>query len=79
MNKRILILITLVCAAITSVQSVRAATITVTNINDSGAGSLRQALADANDGDTINFSVPAPTSYPWTATLPAPCFTSVPI
>jgi len=25
------------------------------NTNDSGAGSLRQALADANDGDTINF------------------------
>ena len=29
-------------------------TITVTNTNDSGPGSLRQALADANDGDTIN-------------------------
>jgi hypothetical protein len=33
----------------------RAATITVTNTNDSGPGSLRQALADATDGDTINF------------------------
>src|SRR5213079_2799888 len=33
----------------------RAATITVTNTNDSVAGSLRQALADAVDGDTINF------------------------
>jgi len=33
----------------------QAATITVINGNDSGAGSLRQALADANDGDTINF------------------------
>ena len=32
-------------------------TITVTNTNDSGPGSLRQALADANDGDTINFDV----------------------
>src|SRR5437870_1620317 len=29
--------------------------ITVTNGNDSGPGSLRQALADANGGDTINF------------------------
>jgi hypothetical protein len=67
MNKRILILITLVCAAITSVQSVRAATITVTNINDSGAGSLRQALADANDGDTINFSVTTPASITLTS------------
>ncbi len=29
--------------------------ITVTNTNDSGPGSLRQALADATNGDTINF------------------------
>ena len=34
-----------------------ATTITVTNGNDSGPGSLRQALADVNDGDTINFAV----------------------
>ena len=34
-----------------------AATITVTNTNDSGPGSLRQALANANNGDTINFGV----------------------
>ena len=32
-------------------------TIIVTNTNDSGPGSLRQALADANNGDTINFAV----------------------
>ena len=32
-------------------------TITVTNTNDSGPGSFRQALADANDGDTIDFAV----------------------
>src|SRR6478736_9415268 len=31
--------------------------ITVTNTNDSGSGSLRQALVDANDGDTIAFVV----------------------
>ena len=31
--------------------------ITVANLNDSGSGSLRQALADANDGDTIEFAV----------------------
>jgi hypothetical protein len=36
---------------------VRAATITVTNTNDSGPGSLRQALTNANNGDTINFAV----------------------
>ena len=34
-----------------------AATITVTNTNDSGLGSLRQGLHDANDGDTITFAV----------------------
>jgi hypothetical protein len=37
-----------------SVQSAHAATITVTNTNDSGPGSLRDALAIANDGDTID-------------------------
>ena len=37
--------------------SAHAATITVTNKNDSGPGSLRQALVDANNGDTINFAV----------------------
>jgi hypothetical protein len=36
---------------------VRAATITVTSTNDSGPGSLRQALANANNGDRINFAV----------------------
>jgi|GEM_PF-717161 len=30
-------------------------TITVTNLNDSGTGSLRQAMLDANSGDTITF------------------------
>jgi hypothetical protein len=33
-----------------------AATITVTNGNDSGAGSLRRAILDALSGDTINFA-----------------------
>jgi len=32
------------------------ATITVTNTNDSGAGSLRQAIADASAGDTVTFA-----------------------
>jgi hypothetical protein len=35
---------------------VHAATITVTNGNDSGAGSLRQAIIAASPGDTINFA-----------------------
>jgi hypothetical protein len=34
-----------------------ATTVTVTNTNDSGAGSLRQALNIVNDGDTIDFAV----------------------
>ena len=34
-----------------------AATLTVTTTSDSGAGSLRQAITDANAGDAINFSV----------------------
>jgi hypothetical protein len=42
----------LVCALATSAH---ANIITVANTNDSGPGSLRQALADANDGDTIDF------------------------
>ena len=57
MKPRILFLITLLCAAIAVLQSVNAATITVINTNDSDTGSLRQALADASNGDTINFSV----------------------
>ncbi len=38
-----------------SIQGISAATITVTNTNDSGAGSLRQAIANAASGDTIVF------------------------
>ena len=33
------------------------ATITVTSLNDSGAGTLRQAILNASSGDTINFAV----------------------
>ena len=33
------------------------ATITLTDNNDSGRGSLRRALADANEGHTIAFAV----------------------
>src|SRR3954470_7570830 len=50
----IIILILLLCVALTTA---RAATITVTELGD-GYGvhtNLRQALVDANDGDTITF------------------------
>jgi cell division septation protein DedD len=52
---RILFLSALIGAAIMSLPGVQAATITVINTNDSGPGSLRQALSDANNGDTIDF------------------------
>ena len=42
------------CAVVIQLQ---AATITVTNTNDSGPDSLRQALASDNNEDTINFAV----------------------
>src|SRR6266850_8443864 len=45
----------LLCAA--TAMTAHAATITVTNTNDSGPGSLRQALAVAHDGDSITFAV----------------------
>src|SRR5258706_2914303 len=35
--------------------ALRAATLTVTSTNDSGSGSLRQAIQDAAPGNTINF------------------------
>ena len=37
--------------------AVQAATLTVTTLNDSGLGSLRQTIADAAPGDMIEFSV----------------------
>ena len=39
------------------VRPAQAATITVTNTDDNGPGSLRQAIADAAAGDTITFGV----------------------
>ena len=37
--------------------TVDAATLTVTNTDDSGSGTLRAALLSAIDGDTIDFAV----------------------
>src|SRR5436309_13236780 len=42
------------CLGWLAAASAHANSITVTNTNDGGRGSLRQAIADANDGDTIN-------------------------
>ncbi len=50
-----------------------AATFTVTNTNDSGAGSLRQAILDANANpglDTIAFNIPGPGVHTITPATP---------
>jgi hypothetical protein len=39
-----------------------AATLTVTNLADNGPGSLRQLIADASPGDTLDFASPAPSA-----------------
>ena len=52
MTHLIAISVSLVCAIGISAH---ATTINVTNTNDSGLGSLRQALVDSHDGDTIDF------------------------
>ena len=57
LKKRILLLLTLLCLAIASLQSGAATDIAVTNTNDSGPGSLRDALRIANNDDTISFDV----------------------
>ena len=44
-----------------------AATQTVINTNDSGAGSLRQAIANASSGDTITFTLPNPSTITLTS------------
>jgi predicted outer membrane repeat protein len=54
-NTRRILFATCLSALCLAALSAEATTITVINSNDSGPGSLRQALADANDGDTINF------------------------
>jgi len=59
--------------ALLAASAVRAATLTVTNTNDSGAGSLRQAILDANSGagtDTIQFNIPGGGPYVITPLAP---------
>jgi hypothetical protein len=75
-DPRVLICALLLCA---TAVCARANTITVTNTNDSGPGSLRQALDNANDGDTINFRVTdtiGPTPIPTPSCSP-PCILPV--
>ena len=50
------VFVPLICAFLSV--NARAATLSVNNTNDNGAGSLRAVLASAADGDMINFSFP---------------------
>jgi len=45
------------CALILGAGTGAAATNTVTNLADNGPGTLRQLIADASPGDTIDFAV----------------------
>jgi hypothetical protein len=49
------LLFAVLCLALASVGSVEAATLVVTSTADSGAGSLRDTISAASDGDTIQF------------------------
>jgi len=55
-----LLLFALLCVALAAPKyfNPNGATIIVTNTDDNGPGSLRQAIADANDNDTIQFDPP---------------------
>ena len=65
----LLLLVTLLSLIITYClpAHVRAATITVTSTTDSGAGSLRQAIADAVPDDTIDFALTSPATIALTS------------
>jgi hypothetical protein len=51
-----------VIACFALAQTLAAATLTVVTTSDSGAGSLRAAVASAADGDLIQFDLPTPTT-----------------
>src|SRR5262245_45983253 len=56
----------LCAAALAAAASAFATTFTVTNTNDSGGGSLRQAILDANSNggpDVIDFNIPGSGPY----------------
>ncbi len=65
-------------AAVSLASAVFAANFTVTNTNDAGPGSLRQAILDANavaGADTIVFAIPGAGVHTITPTTPLPTIT----
>src|SRR4051812_19369644 len=64
-----ILLISLLALTVSPGQAARAAFITVTNTNDSGAGSLRQALLSAAPDNTINFAANVKGTIKLTSTL----------
>jgi hypothetical protein len=65
LKKKSMVALTMLALALCAngVSPVYASTFSVSNLNDSGAGFLRQAIADANAApgvDTITFIVPGP-------------------
>jgi predicted outer membrane repeat protein len=56
-KKGLLLFVLVIVGGWAIISSALAATVTVTNTNDSGAGSLRNAISSAAPGDTIDFSV----------------------
>ena len=67
-----------VLAAVSLPGAVLAASFTVTNTNDAGAGSLRQAILDANaamGADTIAFAIPGAGVHTITPATPLPAIT----
>src|SRR6266436_1802536 len=49
------LVLAVLCVTMAGAGSTQAATLTVTTTADNGVGSLRAAIAAANDGDTIQF------------------------
>lgn len=72
---RLIVVAIIAAVASLGARPVYAATLTVTNTNDSGAGSLRDAMTVVNSdsGDTINFNIPGggPFIITLASTLPA--------
>ncbi len=74
--RHVLLFSELILLSLLFAPKVYAATFTVTNTNDSGAGTLRQAILDANANpglDTITFNIPGagPFSIKPLSALPA--------